>query len=129
MLNKYQFNGTDLKEYKVSRVKQGKAKNGNEYTVFQIADKIKQPDGTNKFDNYSIFTWQPDINLADGDKIVLTDIKGLEVKESEWNGTKKIDKTVFADIKITQSNATPKQPEVVDNGVAFDPIDPDSLPF
>lgn len=117
MLNKYQFNSTELKEYKVSRVKSGTAKNGNTYTVFQIADKIKQPDGTNKFDNYSIFTWQDDINLADGDKIVLTDIKALEVKEGEWGGTKKIDKTVFADIKITQSNATPKQPEIVDNGI------------
>lgn len=129
MLNKYQFNGTDLKEYKVSRVKQNTAKNGKPYTVFQIADKIKQPDGTNKFDNYSIFSWQEDINLADGDKIVLTDIKALEVKEDTYQGKLQINKTVFADIKITQSNATPKQPEVVDNGLPFEPIDDSRLPF
>lgn len=129
MLNKYQFNSTELKEYKVSRVKQKTAKNGKSYTVFQIADKIKQPDGTNKFDNYSIFSWQEDINLADGDKIVLTDIKALEVKEDTYQGKLQINKTVFADIKITQSNATPKQPEVVDNGLPFEPIPDDVLPF
>ena len=129
MLNKYQFNSTELKEYKVSRVKQNVAKNGKPYTVFQIADKIKQPDGTNKFDNYSIFSWQEDINLADGDKIVLTDIKALEVKEDTYQGKLQINKTVFADIKITQSNATPKQPEVVDNGLPFEPITDETLPF
>lgn len=129
MLNKYQFNSTELKEYKVSRVKSGTAKNGKPYTVFQIADKIKQPDGTNKFDNYSIFSWQEDINLADGDKIVLTDIKALEVKEDTYQGKLQINKTVFADIKITQSNATPKQPEVVDNGLGALEDLGDTLPF
>ena len=127
MINKYRNANKDLKEYKASRVKSGTAKNGAKYTVFQIADKIKKPDGTNAFDNYSIFTWQDDINLNENDKIAIVDITGLEVKQSEYNGKTYLDKTIFAEIKITES-ASPNKVEVVGNMPNFGNSE-DSLPF
>ena len=129
MFNRYQFNGKDLKEYKVSRVKSKVSKNGKPYTVFQIASQEKQPDGTNKFDNQSIFSWQEDLNLADGDKIVITDVKGWDCKLDTYNGQTTVSKLFYCDVKITQSNATPKQPEVVDNGLGALEDLSDSLPF
>ena len=129
MFNRYQFNGKDLKEYKVSRVKSKVSKNGKPYTVFQIASQEKQPDGTNKFDNQSICSWQEDLNLADGDKIVLTDVIGWDIKQNTYNGQTVIDKLFNCKVKITQSNATPKQPEVVGNDLPFEPIPDDILPF
>lgn len=127
MINKYRNANKDLKEYKVSRVKSGTSKNGAKYTVFQIADKIKKPDGTNAFDNYSIFTWQDDINLNENDKIAIVDITGLEVKQSEYNGKTYLDKTIFAEIKITES-AQPNKVEVVGDVPNFGNSS-DDLPF
>lgn len=127
MINKYRNANKDLKEYKVSRVKTGSAKNGAKYTVFQIADKIKKADGTNAFDNYSIFTWQDDINLNENDKIAIVDITGLEVKQSEYNGKTYLDKTIFAEIKITES-ASPNKVEVVGDMPSFG-NNTDDLPF
>ena len=127
MINKYRNANKDLKEYKVSRVKSGNAKNGAKYTVFQIADKIKKADGTNAFDNYSIFTWQDDINLNENDKIAIVDITGLEVKQSEYNGKTYLDKTIFAEIKITES-ANPNKVEVVGDMPSFG-NNTDDLPF
>lgn len=127
MINKYRNANKDLKEYKASRVKTGTSKNGAKYIVFQIADKIKKADGTNAFDNYSIFTWQDDINLNENDKIAIVDITGLEVKQSEYNGKTYLDKTIFAEIKITES-ASPNKVEVVGDMPSFG-NNTDDLPF
>lgn len=126
MINKYKPNGTDLKEYKASRVKQATAKNGKPFTVFNIADKITNPDGSTAYDNYSIFSWQEDIRVEDGDKITINDIKALEVKEEEYNGKKYLKKTIFADINVISAN--PNKVEVVGDLPGLDDIG-DQLPF
>lgn len=122
------MNGTDLKEYKVSRVKKGTAKNGKDYTVFQVSDKLKKPDGSVIYDNYSVFTWQENINLVNDDKIVFTDIKALEVVETQKNGNTYINKTIFADIRPT-SQANPNQVEVVGGLPNLEGFDDSQFPF
>ena len=127
MINKYKAGGKDLKDYKVKNVKTGTAKNGNKYTMCQITDAKKRENGTYEYDNYTVFTWQ-DIVLEDDDKIVLEDIYAIEVANTEYNGKTYLKKTLFADIKIT-AHANPNKVEVVDNGLPFEPIPDDTLPF
>lgn len=128
MINKYKNANNELKEYKVSKVKCGTAKNDKPYTVFTISDKITKPDGSSTFDYYSVFSWQEDLRLSDGDKIAFEEITALEVKEDEYNGKTYLKKTIFANVKITQSE-TPNKVDVVEN----DNKDPfgsdDNLPF
>lgn len=129
MINKYKNANNDLKEYKVSKVKSGTAKNGSNYTVFTIADRINKPDGTVGYDNYSVFSWQEDLRLSDGDKVAFEEITALEVKEDEYNGKTYLKKTIFADVKITEST-NPNKVEVVES----DDSNPfggsgDNLPF
>lgn len=130
MINKYKNANKDLKEYKVSKVKSGTAKNGSQYTIFTISDKINKADGSSTYEYYSVFSWQQDLRLNDGDKIVFEDITALEVVEEEYNGKKYLKRTVFADVKITVS-ANPNNVEVVggDNNASFGDIDNDNLPF
>lgn len=126
MINKYKNDNGELKEYKAKKVKTGTAKNGKPFTVFQISD-AKQVDGKWQYDNYGVFSWQPNIKLADDDKITFEDIIALEVKEEEYNGTKSLKKTIFANINVISANPQQKQIEVFDN---MQPIDEtDSLPF
>lgn len=127
MINKYQAGNKNLKEYKVKSPKSGTAKNGASYTVFQVSDAKKKQDGTYEYDNYSVFTWQSDIKLEEGDKIGFEDISALEVVENEYNGKKYLKKTIFADIKIL-SQANPNKVEVVGDLPNIDDIG-DSLPF
>lgn len=128
MINKYKNANNDLKEYKVSKVKTGVARNDKPYTVFTIADRINKPDGTVGYDNYSVFSWQEDLRLSDGDKIAFEEITALEVKEDEYNGKKYLKKTIFASVKITQSE-TPNKVDVVESDDK-DPFDGSSeLPF
>lgn len=128
MINKYKNANNDLKEYKVSKVKCGTAKNDKPYTVFTISDKITKPDGSSAFDYYSVFSWQEDLKLLDGDKIAFEEITALEVKEDEYNGKTYLKKTIFASVKVTQSTS-PNQVDIVEN----DNKDPfgsdDNLPF
>ena len=129
MINKYKNANKDLKEYKASKVKVGTAKNGKQYTVFTISDKINKPDGTSVYEYYSIFSWQEDLRLSDGDKIAFEEITALEVVEDEYNGKTYLKKTIFADVKITEST-NPNKVEVVE-GDKKDPFDisDDNLPF
>ena len=128
MINKYKNANNDLKEYKVSKVKCGTAKNDKPYTVFTVSDKVTSADGSSTFDYYSIFSWQEDLRLNDGDKITFEEITAVEVKEDEYNGKKYIKKTIFANVKITQSTS-PNKVDVVES----DDKDPfggdDNLPF
>lgn len=128
MINKYKNANGELKEYKAKKVKTGTAKNGNFFTVFQISD-TKQINGKWEYDNYTIFSWQEDIDLADNDKITFDDIYALEVKEEEYNGTNSIKKTIFADINVISANPQPKQVEVVDELQPLGEPDDDTLPF
>ena len=128
MVNKYRNANKDLKEYKASRVKTGTSKNGAKYTVFQIADKIKKADGTNAFDNYSIFTWQDDINLNENDKIAIVDITGLEVKQSEYNGKTYYNlECDFVSIMRSAAAAAPAAPGAPFAGSSSDPGFMDAL--
>ena len=129
MINKYYNSNKDLKEYRASKVKTGIASNGKPYTVFSIADKIGENKGKGIYDNYSVFSWQDGIRLADGDKIVLEDIYALEVKEVEYNGQKRVNKTIFADIKVTKTSLPPKQPDVIGELPDLTSVEQDSLPF
>lgn len=127
MINKYKANSKDLKEYKVSKVKQGTAKNGSTYTMCQIADAKKKEDGSFSYDNYTVFSWQSDIRIEDGDKITINDITAIEVAENEYNGKKYLKKTIFADINVIPQN--PNKVEVVGDLPDFNTIDDNSLPF
>lgn len=127
MINKYKNSTTqELKEYKVSKVKTGTAKNGSKYTMCQIADAKKNQDGSFSYENYSVFSWQEDVRLEDGDKITFDDITALEVVESEYNGKKTLQRTIFADINVISANPNKV---VVEDIPDFKPIDTDTLPF
>lgn len=128
MINKYMANGKDLKEYKIKNCRQGTAKNGATYNMCQISDSKKGENGNYIYDNYTLFTWQDGIKLADNDKIVIEDITALEVVENEYNGKKYLKKTIFADIRVTQS-ANPNKVEVVGELPNLEPIPDDILPF
>ena len=127
MINKYRNANKDLKEYKVSRVKTGTSKNGANYTIFQISDTKKDENGKNIYDNYSVFSWQENLNLNENDKIAILDITGIEIKINEFNNKTYIDKTLFAEIKITQQ-ASPNKVEVVGDMPSFG-NNTDDLPF
>lgn len=131
MINKYKNANKDLKEFTAKKVKSGTAKNGSQYTVFTIADKINKPDGSSTYDYYSVFSWQENLNLCDGDKVVLEEITAIEVKEDVYNGKTSIKKTIFADVKITQ-RANPNNVKIVGGNNDSDPFNgdsSDSLPF
>lgn len=128
MINKYIAGGKKLKEYKVKNCKQGTAKNGSTYTMCNIADSKKKEDGTYEYDNYTLFCWQEDLKLEDGDKIVLEDIYAIEISENEYNGKIYLKKTIFADIKVTVQ-VNPNKVEVVGDLPDFEPISDDTLPF
>ena len=127
MINKYRNANKDLKEYKATRVKTGVAKNGANYTIFQISDTKKDENGKNIYDNYSVFSWQENLNLNENDKIAILDITGIEIKTNEFNNKTYIDKTLFAEIKITQQSS-PNKVEVVGDMPNFGNSS-DSLPF
>jgi hypothetical protein len=122
MINKYKNSNKELKQYKVSKVKSGTAKNGASFTVCTIADSKKVGDQWAK-EYYGVFSWQPNIDLKDGDFIELTDITALEVKKEEYNGEELIKKTIFADIKVIPQAPQEQKP------AELTPIDDDSLPF
>lgn len=130
MINKYKNANKDLKEFTAKKVKSGTAKNGAAYTVFTISDKINKPDGSSTYDYYSVFSWQEDLRLSDGDKVVFEEITAIEIKEDVYNGKTSIKKTIFADVKITQTN-NPNKVEVVGESKDGDPFDSlgDNLPF
>ena len=128
MINKYKNQNKELKEYKVSRVKQGTAKNGCKYTMLQISDPKKQENGQYIYDYYGVFSWQQDLVVEDGDKIVFEDITAIEIVENEWNGKKTIKRTIFADVRVS-SPATPNKVEVVGDLPDISAIDDDILPF
>ena len=130
MVNKYRNANKDLKEYKATKVKSGTAKNGSPYTLFTIADKINKPDDTVAYDYYTVFSWQEDLRLADDDKIAFEEITAIEVKEDVYNGKTSLKKTIFADVKVTQTNS-PNNVQVVGESKDGDPFDNlgDNLPF
>lgn len=128
MISKYKNANKELKEYKAKRVKQGTAKNGKPFTVFNVSDKVTKEDGSSVYENYSVFSWQEGIKLADDDKITFNDITALEVNEREYNGKTYIDKTIFADINVISAN--PNQVDVVGDLPDFaEPTESDGLPF
>ena len=127
MINKYQANGKVLKEYKAKNVKTGTAKNGSTYTMCQISD-CKKIDDDFVYNNYSLFSWQEDLQLEDGDKIVIDEITALEVEETEYNGKQSVKKTIFADIHVTVP-ANPNKVEVVGDLPNLDDDSDLGLPF
>lgn len=127
MINKYQSNGKVLKEYKAKNVKTGTAKNGSTYTMCQISD-CKKVDDDFVYNNYALFSWQEDLRLEDGDKIVIDEITALEVEETEYNGKSSVKKTIFADIHVTVP-ANPNKVEVVGELPSFDDNASETLPF
>ena len=125
-MNRYKAN-KELKEYKVSRVKKGVAKNGTNYTTFSVADS-QVVNGVRQYDNYTVFAWQ-DLKMADGDKIVFEDILGWDFKEREYNGKKYFDKTIFATVRVTSNSAEANKVEVVGELPKFDESESSGLPF
>lgn len=126
MISKYNKDKS-LKEYKVSFVKEGQSKNGVPYIKFSIADAQKKEDGTYSYENYTVFTYQTNFTLEDGDKITFQDIYALKVEESEYEGKRRINRTIFATVEAIP--AVPNRVKVVDNGDIFDGISDDTLPF
>lgn len=126
MINKYKNANKDLKQYKVSRVKSATASNGRPFTVFNIAD-AKQVNGQWVYDNYSVFSWQPELKLKDDDKIEFVDIEAFEVKKETYNGQEIIKKTIFADVRVVGAQSTTQQVEMVD--MPMTEISDDDLPF
>lgn len=126
MINKYKNANKDLKQYKVSRVKSAIASNGRPFTVFNIAD-AKQVNGQWVYDNYSVFSWQPELKLKDDDKIEFVDIEAFEVKKETYNGQEIIKKTIFADVRVVGAQPTTQKVEMVD--MPMTEISDDDLPF
>lgn len=129
MISVYRNKNNDLKEYKVSKVKQRTAKDGRQYTMFTIADCIKGEDGNNTYEHYGVFSWQQDIRLQDGDKITFKEITALEVKEKEYQGKKILSRTIFADVNVISSQPQGNSVEVVENLPFDDNGDNSNLPF
>ncbi|MGN0961034.1 MAG: hypothetical protein ACI4PF_02400 [Christensenellales bacterium] len=127
MINKYKNADNELKEYKASKVSTGSAKNGKPYTVFNIAD-AKQVGGEWKYDNYTIFSWQPNLQIENGDKVTFDEITALEVKEEEYNGEMRLKKTIFANVKVIKKEPENKTIDIIDDLQPLDPND-DTLPF
>ena len=127
MIHKYKNSNKEPKQYKATKVKSGTAKNGKPYTMFTIADSTKTDNGWDN-DYYQIFSWQPNLKLADNDKIEIVDIEAIEIKEQEYNGKPYLKKTIFADVKVIPANPEPPKTEVIDGLPELDPIG-DDLPF
>ena len=127
MISKYLSSRNELKEYFVNNVAQGTAKSGQQYTRCRITDKKTKDDGSVTYNNYTIFSWQPDIVMHDGDKITFSEIKGIEIEEGEYNGKPVLNKVIFADVNVIQKE--PNKVEVVDDLPALEPIDSSELPF
>lgn len=123
MIN-YYF-GEHQKEFKASKVKQGTTKTNRPYTIFNIADSKKGENGQYTYDNWTVFSMQDDLMVNDGDKIVVDKITGIDVKEDEYNGTKTLKKTIFAEVRVVIKAETKPEEEPPH----FEPIDDDSLPF
>lgn len=128
MIHKYKNSNKEPKQYKATKVKSGTAKNGKPYTMFTIADSTKTDNGWDN-DYYQIFSWQPNLKLADNDKIEIVDIEAIEIKEQEYNGKPYLKKTIFADVKVIPANPEPPKTDVVEDLPELAPIDDDSLPF
>lgn len=126
MINKYLAGKQELKSYFVSKVTQGTAKNGSPYTRCQIAD-VKEVDGQKKYTNYTVFSWQPNLRLRDGDKLTFQEIKSIEIEESEYNGKPVMNRVIFADINVIEKE--PNKVDIVGEMPALEPIDSSELPF
>lgn len=81
--------------YRAQRVKRGTTKNGDAYTFIDIACKDKK-DG-DKYKNASLSIWA-DVDIAEGDKIAILSVSGVNYSESE-SGFKKY---IRLDITVTR---------------------------
>jgi hypothetical protein len=124
MINVYA--GTDKakkKQYTAINVRHGTAKNGSPYTTFTISDNKKDANGNWQSEYYTVFVWSC-LNLNDKDKIEFREIQALEVEEKIYNGNKRVNRTIFAEVDIVGRS----QPTV--SPIEFEELSSDSdLPF
>ena len=99
MISVYKNANKEKKQYKVKGVKTGTTKNGGEYTSFRINDN-KLDKATNNWNSqsYNVFVWAK-LDLKDDDLIEFNEIQSIECEEKEWQGQKKVERTIFADVK------------------------------
>jgi hypothetical protein len=83
----------------VYNVRHGTAKNGNPYTTFTISDSKKDASGNWQSEYYTVFVWSC-LNVNDKDKIEFKEIQALEVEEKTYNGSKRINRTIFAAVDV-----------------------------
>ena len=106
MINVYKNANKERKQYKAKYVSKGTTKNGVAFTKFRINDnKLNQE--TKQWNNqvYNVFVWK-DLPIKDDDMIEFLEIQAIECEEKEWQGQKKIERTIFADVKPSGSSAS-----------------------
>ena len=104
MISVYKNQNKEKKQYKVKYVKKGTTKNGNPYTMFKINDnKMNQQTKQWNYQSYTVFVWD-NLEIKDNDLIEFLEIESLECEEKEWNGTKRIERTIFAKVRVIPVN-------------------------
>lgn len=129
MINVYKNANKDRKQYKVKGVSRGTTKNGGSYTKFRINDN-KMNQQTKQWNNqvYNVFVWK-DVPLKDDDMIEFLEIQALECEEKEWQGQKRIERTIFADVKLSSTSNTTQIKTQQGSIDELAPEDDENLPF
>ncbi|MCL2234318.1 MAG: hypothetical protein FWC02_01405 [Firmicutes bacterium] len=106
--------------YYVDKVKKIPTKNGNLFTTFTVKGKNRDGETPPHF-FYKILTWQ-DLDVEDGDKVVIESIQSIKYKTREWNNN------TYHDVELT---CVCSKVESVENSVENTPpvVNYDNLPF
>ena len=129
MISVYKNANKEKKQYKVKSVKTGTTKNGGAYTTFRINDN-KLDKATNKWNSqqYNVFVWA-NLDLKDDDLIEFNEIQSIECEEKEWQGQKKIERTIFADVRPILSDTRVQARATQARLDELAPEESDDLPF
>lgn len=112
----------NYKEYKARKVKVGTSRNGNDYTMFSISNKISD----NNYENVTVFCWE-NLPLKDDDMVTINAISSFESKLEEYQGKQLLKTTIYATINIIGgSTQPPTQPKIMEEMGTIDDL---QLPF
>lgn len=128
MISVYRNSNKDRKQYKVKNVKKGTTKTGSPYTTFRINDN-KQDPATKAWStqSYSIFVWE-DLDIQDEEQMEFIEIESVECAEKEWNGEKRIERTIFARVKPIINRKAQQEPNF-EQSILGEVEESDDFPF
>ena len=129
MISVYKNANKEKKQYKVKGVKTGTTKNGGAYTSFRITDsKLNQETKQWNSQIYNVFVWS-NLDLKDEDFIEFNEILSIECEEKEWQGQKRIERTIFADVKPILSDSRTQSRSAEAKLTELDVENDDAFPF